>query len=144
MKISLFSKKNISNINFFIMKFFNHVSILIIICLVLVGCSKKDSPEPESRLLGEWVNKENPKDIIFFEKNIIRRTDLVHGGFNHKYDYQIIGDRISLKYNGINYILVPEVKFQYILNAEKNHIEIKNIHTYFPQYEGDIFIRKNN
>lgn len=119
----------------------------LVTLIFLIGCdARKSDPDLKETAIieGKWVNKLDSKDQLIFGNNEVQRIDLNVVEPHHKYKYALEGDSISLQYNGTYYIHVAEKSFKFSLSPDRQELIIEGLSYYFPNYDGDVFIRANN
>lgn len=93
---------------------------------------------------GIWVNTLTPWDTLMINDSIIFRWDELSNGYFHYYKYKINSDSIILAYSGYYKVGVPPCSRKIFLNNKQDSLIIQDFHTYYPSYEGDIFLRQEN
>lgn len=93
---------------------------------------------------GIWVNTLTSWDTLMIKDSIIFRWDELSNGYFHYYKYKINSDSIILDYSGNYKIGVPTCTRKILLNEKQDSLIIRDFHTVYPGYEGDIFLRQKN
>ena len=101
----------------------SRIVLLCIMVVLLVSCSKNDNVTQEN-ILGTWILTDNSDTLYIVDKsNLYNSNQQMH--YDH-YDYQLIGDSISLGYSGRLYILVKPAKHKYYVNGNNLTIDLRN------------------
>ena len=115
-----------------------------ILVFILFGCEKKSDSDlviDKKYLIGKWVNAELNTDTLFWNNDVIIRTDTITSLQKHSYHYELTEDSLKLEYNGEYYILVPKSSFKLYLHKDKSTITIEGVENYFPKYNGNTFLK---
>ena len=78
-------------------KCFKILSIVLITCVALTGCGKKEKKDP---IVGKWVYES--MDSIYYKFNEDGTGSYTFGGATKKFTYKIDGNKISILYDGDN------------------------------------------
>ena len=114
--------------------------ILTLIFCFSLSCEKENQPSVDKQMLiGEWVNLVNDNDTLRIDEAVIKRIDVTQGKYSHFYDYELVGNYITLQYTGLDEILVEATKLKVSFSQTKSNITFEGLSSYYPNYEGDTF-----
>jgi hypothetical protein len=108
-------------------------TFFILILITLIGCEKIDI----IHIKGTWINEIDYRDTLFIGDSEIIRIEKNSRQPIHIYKYSLSKDNLTLKYDGLMSINVPEMSFK--IEVKNERLIIVNLSSYFPRYQGDTF-----
>lgn len=98
--------------------------ILIIAIIIFIGCDKNKLASNNESILGTWISLDKTDTLAFIDNTSFYKSSSSMR-YDH-FDYHLSKDSITIRYNGILYILIEPTIHKYTLKDNNLTLFLSN------------------